>query len=505
MKIIGKIVLFATILLFGYGVMAQNIKDEYDSFKRQAKQQFDEFNREAHKQYETFRDSANKEYAEFMKQPWSLFDVEMPMPAPDFSPMPPIICPDDERDKIWDDNPIPFDEIILDTLPENPQPQPVSPVVVPNIPEDDLNTITMLFYGTRLQLSVVQDLPVLKLQGVDEENITDGWNSLSSGQYNGLLNECLTIRSQYQLNDWAYLQFLDSLSCIVAGQAGNEAILMMAWLYCQSGYKMRLAYQGEKISMLYSSKDIIYNVSYFILDNERYYGYKNVDDDRSYIFNHEFPGEQAMSLKMSYLPDFMMEKSKNRTLSSDAHPEIKVSSFVNLNLINFYNHYPWCALNGNDSTLWAFYANTSICEEPKADLYSQLRKFINVNDTLQSAEKLLNFVQTAFEYEYDDTVWGGERVFFPEETLYYPYCDCEDRAILYSRLVRDLLGLNAVLLYYPGHLATAVKFTGKTPTGDYLDLPDGKYYISDPTYIGASIGMTMPIYKDVIPSVVRLN
>lgn len=55
---------------------------------------------------------------------------------------------------------------------------------------------------------------------------------------------------------------------------------------------------------------------------------------------------------------------------------------------------------------------------------------------------ILNWVQTGSEYEYDDKVWRHDRAFFAEETLYYPYCDCEDRSILFSRFVRDLLGLD---------------------------------------------------------------
>ena len=89
-------------------------------------------------------------------------------------------------------------------------------------------------------------------------------------------------------------------------------------------------------------------------------------------------------------------------------------------------------------------------------LYTPLREQLAGLDKKEAAERLLNFVQTAFVYEYDEKVWGHDRAFFAEETLFYPYCDCEDRSILFSRLVRDLLGLDAVLVYYPGHLATAV-------------------------------------------------
>lgn len=49
----------------------------------------------------------------------------------------------------------------------------------------------------------------------------------------------------------------------------------------------------------------------------------------------------------------------------------------------------------------------------------------------------------------------------PRRNYYYPYSDCEDRSILFARLVKDLLGLDVVLLYYPAHIATAVCFKGE--------------------------------------------
>ena len=130
-------------------------------------------------------------------------------------------------------------------------------------------------------------------------------------------------------------------------------------------------------------------------------------------------------------------------------------------------------------------------ERVKKQLYPPLRSVIQGKSQQEAANILLNFVQTAFVYEYDDKVWGSDRAFFAEESLYYPYCDCEDRSILFSRLVRDLLGLKVLLVYYPGHLATAVRFT-EPVTGDYISLNNQKYIVCDPTYIGAPVGATMP-------------
>ena len=76
-------------------------------------------------------------------------------------------------------------------------------------------------------------------------------------------------------------------------------------------------------------------------------------------------------------------------------------------------------------------------------------------------------MQTAFDYKTDGDQFGYEKPFFVDELFYYPYSDCEDRAVLYSYLVRTLMGLDVVLLEYPNHMATAVLFWMKTLTEIY--------------------------------------
>ena len=122
---------------------------------------------------------------------------------------------------------------------------------------------------------------------------------------------------------------------------------------------------------------------------------------------------------------------------------------------------------------------------------------------LDAANLLLNYVQIAFEYKTDDEVWGRERAFFPEETLYYPYCDCEDRAILFSRLVSDLLGLEAILVHYPGHLATAVHFNTDVK-GDYFEVDGKRYIVCDPTFFNAPVGKTMTTMDNRKATVYRI-
>ena len=121
-----------------------------------------------------------------------------------------------------------------------------------------------------------------------------------------------------------------------------------------------------------------------------------------------------------------------------------------------------------------------------------------------AANLLLHYLHRAFPYKTDEAQFGIERTLFAEEMYYYPYSDCEDRSILFARLVKDLLGLDVVLLYYPAHIAAAVCFKGEVK-GDYMQIGAGRYVVCDPTYVGADVGDAMPDLKRVAAQVVKID
>ena len=62
-----------------------------------------------------------------------------------------------------------------------------------------------------------------------------------------------------------------------------------------------------------------------------------------------------------------------------------------------------------------------------------------------------------------------------------------------------------VLVHYPGrHLATAIRFSDSSITGDYILVDDEKYLICDPTYEGAKLGMGMPQLKNIPVKIEKL-
>ena len=85
--------------------------------------------------------------------------------------------------------------------------------------------------------------------------------------------------------------------------------------------------------------------------------------------------------------------------------------------------------------------------------------------------------------------------------FHHPYSDCEDRAILYSWLVRNLLGFEATLLKYPNHVATAVNIEGEAK-GAHISIGDAPSAGCDPSYVGAQIGEYMPAYRGYTPTAI---
>ena len=96
---------------------AQSPRERYEAFKNQAQQQ-----------YEGFRSKANQQYADFVKKSWQKYHANEPIKSPLEPPIPPVVCPDEDKLKERENEAKPFDEIVVFELPK-PQPQPVEPVI----------------------------------------------------------------------------------------------------------------------------------------------------------------------------------------------------------------------------------------------------------------------------------------------------------------------------------------------------------------------------------------
>ena len=477
-------------LLFGLSMFTSSAQT--DDFYAQ----YEKFSKHAKAEYEDYRAQCNAEYVKFLERAWKEYKVLPSIPRPKDEVVPPTIMPRQDKNKKQ------AKEILIENVVSPilslPQPKPISPIYENDKVEE--KNFSFSYMGTTCEVRLPKDLNI-RMSGCESCMIATIWKQLATNAMDNTIRDFLALRLKMQLCDWAYLNLIDTFAKAFCGH-GNEAVIMAAFIYSQSGYKMRLGRDCEKLYLLYGSKHGIYEKGYIVIEGINYYP---LDDkvERMEISDFSFPQEQSMSLYIENAQKFTIRPSAKRKLASEQYHDVTIDSQVNLNLIQFYNTYPSSEVNGNFMTCWKMYADTPMDESVSQMLYPDIKNKIEGLSDVQAVNQILNWVQTAFQYEYDDKVWGHDRAFFAEETLYYPYCDCEDRAILFTRLVRDLLGLKCILVYYPGHLASAVCLKQQV-NGDYISLDGDVYTICDPTYIGAPVGITMPEMDNRSATVIKL-
>ena len=497
-----------SLLMLPAGLFAQKPAEgsKYESAVERARARYEAFKKQKKQEYEDFRQQANERYAAIIRKQWKAYGTHPPIPVPKIEPVP-VFDEDDFTPQ--DADPIELDYKQVVDLPEpQPQPQPIDPV--PEVVQPSVSYCSFQLYGTDCKVRVPDSDTKFTLRGVDKDDVATAWIVYSGRDYNNMLLDCLHLRDELQLSDWAYCQLVNTLSKTYFGGESNSAVVLRSCLLAQSGYAVRLGEAEGKLYMLVSSYNGIYGRPYWEVEGVHFYELDTpVDEIPSYV---NFVGgdfEQAKRLDMNVYSAqrFAWKPSSPRHMVSKTDSEVDVNISVNQNLIDFYNTYPR-SLEEPDpdgTSSWKFYANAALSEEVKDVLYPVLRRAIKGKGQIEAANIIIHFMQTTLVYGYDDDIWGDDRPFFAEETLYYPYSDCEDRAILFSRLVRDLLHLDVVLLYLPNHLAAAVAFTEPLNVSHYLI--DGRkfYYCEATTSIPVDVGYMPDDYRDVKPFIVRLK
>lgn len=474
---------------------AGNVRAQsFEEYGQRIMSEFDSYAKKIDDAYGQYRDRINAEFADYLRQTWPQYESQPAQPVPD-SPEPPRPVVKDP-DVQPSDDPLPFDRVAPAPEPVAP-PKPVLPLPETQPQTPDAPALEFVFYGAECRVPL-EERHQFRLAGISENDVADGWQMLSAQSYLPVISECLAWRDRLHLCDWGYVNFVERMCTSFFPAQQNEARLMQMYILTQSGYKVRIGRADNNLVLLLPSKETIYEYPYIDINGVNYYiTDPSMGRSSLYVHNREFPKEQFFSLQLGELPQLPLAMAPSRHLASKLDAGVEAEVAVNRNLIRFYNDYP---LSSN----WDIYAKASLSSEVKKQLYPALARSIAGKTRPEAANVLLHFVQTAFDYQTDEEQFGSERALFGDETFFYPYSDCEDRAILYAILVRELLGLDAVLLHYPGHLAAAVCFESEI-AGDHLYVDSKRYTVCDPTYINANVGQAMPQYKTTPATVVKIR
>lgn len=373
-----------------------------------------------------------------------------------------------------------------------PSPKPASPRSQEPLYAGGQGRKRINFFGIDYYVSDGLDHAVT-LTGVSEDAVTAAFESLYTADYKPLLEDLRTLRANDLHNDWALYLLVKQISEMFADR--DESVVMRQFLLNSLGLRARVARMADtgRLSLLVAPTVQLYGCQYVTDGGTRFY---DVEASRPYSFYmcpKEAPdARRKIDMSMSRMP--RMGGQRKNAVRTAPRFGTTVQTTLPLQKMEFYNHIPQCD--------YSVYADAQVDSEFSERLLSALRPAIEGKNKKEAANILLDFCQNGFEYATDPQQFGYEKPFFAEELFFYPKCDCEDRSILFRYLVKSLLNLDVVLLDYPNHIATAVKFD-EDYSGDHVMVNGRKYIVCDPTYMGASIGMAMPRFKNVAANVLK--
>lgn len=542
-----KRLLFSAVLIFA-SIAAFSQDDEYQKFLEQQKKQMEEKSKadkqkmsDMSQEYQDYVDRMNAEFVEFVAKQWELFDEfkkqQLAFSLPKIEEAPVAVNTVSEKEVVTEESKE-IEYIVETKLPavtetvnmsyeekdndnyelktrldkDGAVDLPVKEYVEEKpTPVTNGTEIILNFYGRQVPLHVSQKLKA-KSSGKDEKNVANYFANIAKNreETKALWDELTGVVDEFGLNEWGYFCLLRTLSEKMFTNIDDRVLFCFYMLRNEGNFKARVARgkNSDRLTLLIAldnSKEV-YSYTFFqFKDDEngtrkvKYYTVYGGGKANEAVYSYDFCKQDVDKKEMK------LDFTKNLNMGAcDVTRTVQLTKKRSVTLP--YNKAHMAYLNDVPMTVFPIYFVNPIAIEAQQVLQDSFNEMRSQYTPTQFIQMLLHFVQTGFEYKTDDAQFGYEKYFYPEEVIGYPYCDCEDRSALFAWLVQKYTNAKVIGLQYEGHVATAVWFGDDANVkGDGFMYGGKKYYVCDPTYINASIGMTMPQFKGKTPKIIKLR
>lgn len=480
----------------------QKKEESFDEFMKQQEQEFNKSQLRQEQSYRSYKQKVDKEFGDALRQTWKEAKVDKKVdadktPKPKITPKAPETAPQTEPKELE-----PSEEPETPLQQNVPRPKAPSVLKVPVNPQEPVNedspTLTVNYFRAKITLPYLEDFKVGIAESLSPGAIANYWEAQINKDYIYFIQQILRQRIQMNLNDWGYYLLLKEIATQIAGGDRNEATLFTWFMLLQTGYQVKIGYANNTAYLLMPANKTIYANTYHRIGGLIYYAldaplhplslriYEKDYPDANNIMQLELVKELKITNELAY-----------RDLSFEHNfMNYSVKIAYNPGVIDFYNQYPLTDLS--------VVFNAPPTQLAAQSLKESLKPFVEGKTEKQAVNFLLSFVQKGFEYQTDDQQFNREKPLYIEETLHYPYSDCEDRSVFFAYLVKEILGSDIVGLDYPGHITTAIHFE-EDFAGDFIEHDGKKYIICDPTFINAQAGHAMNFYRDLQAKIITLD
>lgn len=490
--------LIVTLAIFAKGHAQVDSTSEQRDFERYAKEEekaFYAYVKMEEEKFKNYNDSINREFGKYLAETWKEFNLEWQEPLIKYPVPLTVYNPDVPRPKPAR---LPIKKEV--ELPKRLLPRVDPDISLPsklpvNVPT---NQLEKSFYGVTITFNKLE-FSMPRLTGTTEREVSAFWMALAKLPYEDWAGRIIQWKSGLKLNDWGlYLLIKEAFTAYAPGGTENEEVIFTVFTLNQLGYRAKIGRVKQKLVPFIAFGCHVSNTSIFSHEKIIYSAVntKHTNLSSVQICRVNYPrATKLLDMSIDFSP--MLASEVITKAVKDTRRSYKLR--FNKNLVDWYATYP--LVN------FAIYAKAALDENFLQSVTQQIKPVLNGLSQEQAINELLHFVQFAFTYAKDVDQFGYERWNFAEETIASSHSDCEDRAILFTQLVRTLLDMPIVLIYYPNrHLATAVKFDAPQIEGDYIITVDGqKYLLCDPTYKTAVAGMCMPQLRDVPIEVIKVK
>lgn len=490
-KIIKLIGIFLIVIFAPLTSMAQNQDEWFEEFQKE----FDDFESSIQQQFDKFVEKNDKEFSDFLRKAWIECDMLVGIEPEKEKPKPTVVPKIDPVD-------IDLEVDVIEV--EEPDEKMNIEVYKPKAPQIqkeensgfEANNLVFDFYGANVNLTYDKNFVTDAPDKMSPDAIADFWDKMTSTNHYTFVNELKSLKNKFNLNDYGYYLLVKNAANQIYGKNTNEATLFTWFALLKSQYKVKLGYNDDGVYLLLPTTNVLYHHKYYVFDGMNYYMMgKSSNSIFSYKDNYA-DAKQIFDMNVTRPVNLAFSPKYRNVKFTKSGKEYNFNIEYNENSIEFFDDYPQGDIK--------IFFDAAVSPATKISLIENLKPIVKDMNELDAANFLINFVQTGFEYKTDHQQFNREKFFFPEEVFYYPYCDCEDRSVLFAYLIKELLNLDVVGISYPGHMATAVKFNGDYGL-DYFTYKGGKYIISDPTYINAPVGMCMPQYANSSAKIIELE
>ena len=464
-------------------------------FTLHAEQSFKDFKKVQAQSFQNYKDERDEAFEKYLKEEWQAYIALEPLRLYE-EPKPKEIEPSEpKREEAV--GPKVFIKIKEDdkkeqeaNLEQNGEAN-ISVTIIQKREEGEKKEISFDFFGTTIALNTPSGIKNANFYPTNQNGIANFFSIAASSEYETILAYIKKVSKEMNLNDWGVYLLVTKISDKIFGD--EDSSKLYSWfLFNKLGYAVKAGISNRHVVLMHYSKKPIYATPNYDFGGKKYYilsRYAKSKGERVFSYKHEYQdATKELDLSLQTLPKFKQKREQKSLYFSQFGTNYTIPFSYNKNLIDFMASYPQAD--------YETFFNAPMDEATYKETAVALKGYIDGKKASEAINFVLSFVQKSFKYEQDNRQFEREKVMFAQETLFYEKSDCEDRAILFSYLVKELFDISVVGVKYRDHMATALYIP---LDGDSVKVGARRFVIADPTYIDAPIGKSMPKYRSIMP------